>query len=51
MEELEKALSYYQERSRELETQVTLLQEKARKLEKDKSQLTSGIKELLERYQ
>lgn len=51
MEELEKALSYYQERSRELETQVTLLQEKARKLEKDKSQLAAGIKELLERYQ
>jgi hypothetical protein len=50
-DELESSLSYYQEKSRELETKNALLQAQIKKLEKEKDELLSGIKGILEKYQ
>ena len=50
-DELESSLSYYQDKSRELETKNALLQAQVKKLEKEKADLLSGIKGILEKYQ
>lgn len=50
-DELESSLSYYQEKSRELETKNALLQAQVKKLEKEKGELLSGLKSMLEKYQ
>ncbi len=51
VEELESSLSYYQRQSREMETKNALLQEQIRKLEKEKTEVLSDLKKILERYE
>ena len=50
-DDLESSLSYYQKRCREMETKNVLLKEQIRKLEKEKNELLSNLKTILEKYQ
>ena len=50
-EEMESSLTYYQDQCRELETKNIVLQEQIRKLEKEKSELLSTLRNVLDKYQ
>ena len=50
-DELESSLSYYQDQCRELETKNIVLREQIRKLEKEKAELLSNLRNVLDKYQ
>ena len=50
-EEMESSLAYYQDQCRELGTKNIVLQEQIRKLEKEKSELLSNLRNVLDKYQ